>query len=133
MRRNIFIKSVENNHVNKTEIMGLPEILKDTRFNTFFSFVLGIGLICILRPQCSGTDCNVNKAPAEKDFDKYVYRMGSNACYEFKTEIIKCPPSGAIEAFQQNMPLDKRQDTEAFRDQFARRSPIVAHCATISS
>ena len=109
--------------------MGLPEILKDTRFNTFFSFVLGIGIICILRPQCSGPDCNINKPPAEKDFDKYVYRMGNNSCYEFKTEIMKCPPSGAVEAFQQRAANDK----EAFRDQFARRSTIVAHCATISS
>ena len=109
--------------------MGLPEILKDTRFNTFFSFVLGIGLICILRPMCSGTDCNINKPPAEKDFDKFVYRMGSNSCYEFKTEIMKCPPSGAVEAFGQQ--LDN--DTDAFRDQFSRRGTIVAHCATISS
>jgi hypothetical protein len=109
--------------------MGLLEILKDTRFNTFFSFVLGIGIICILRPMCSGSDCNVNKPPTEKDFDKFVYRMGSSACYEFKTEIMKCPPSGAVEAFQQRSTNDK----EAFRDQFARRSTIVAHCATISS
>jgi hypothetical protein len=109
--------------------MGLPEILKDTRFNTFFSFVLGIGIICILRPMCSGPDCNINKPPAEKDFDKFVYRMGSNSCYEFKTEIMKCPPSGAIEAFEQH----SSPDTDAFRDQFARRSTIVAHCAKISS
>lgn len=113
--------------------MGLPEILKDTRFNTFFSFMLGIGLICILRPQCSGPDCNVNKAPAEKDFDKYVYRMGNNSCYEFKTEIVKCPSSGAVEAFQQNRPNNEDEDTDAFRDQFSRRNTIVAHCASISS
>lgn len=110
--------------------MGLPEILKDTRFNTFFSFVLGIGIICILRPMCSGPDCNINKPPAEKDFDKYVYRMGSNSCYEFKTEIMKCPPSGAVEAFEQN---SSNTDTDSFRDQFARRSTIVAHCAKLSS
>lgn len=113
--------------------MGLPEILKDTRFNTFFSFVLGIGLICILRPMCSGPDCNINKPPAEKDFDKYVYRMGNNACYEFKTEIMNCPSSGAIEAFQQNPSQYGNEDNDAFRDQFARRSTIVAHCATRSS
>ena len=112
--------------------MGLPEILKDTRFNTFFSFVLGIGIICILRPMCSGPDCNITKPPAEKDFDKFVYRMGNNACYEFKTEIVKCPSSGAIEAFQQNPPTGGKEDADAFRDQFARRRTIVAHCATRS-
>ena len=113
--------------------MGLPEILKDTRFNTFFSFVLGIGIICIIRPMCSGSDCNINKAPAEKDFDKYVYRLGNNSCYEFKTEILKCPPSGAVEAFQQESNNNTFDDTDAFRDQFARRSTIVAHCATRTS
>ena len=113
--------------------MGLPEILKDTRFNTFFSFVLGIGIICMLRPMCSGAECNVNKPPAETDFDKYVYRMGGGSCYEFKTEIVKCPPSGAVEAFQQKSSNNMMEDTDSFRDQFARRSTIVAHCATISS
>lgn len=112
--------------------MGLPEILKDTRFNTFFSFVLGIGLICILRPMCSGSECNINKAPAEKDFDKYIYRMGNSSCYEFKSDIVKCPSSGAVEAFQQNNLIGSDYDTEAFRDQFARRDTIVAHCATRS-
>ena len=81
--------------------MGLPEILKDTRFNTFFSFILGIGLICIFRPMCSGPDCNTNKPPAEKDFDKYVYRMEGGKCYEFKTNIVQCPSSGTVEAFTQ--------------------------------
>jgi len=84
----------------------------------------------MLRPQCTGSDCNVNKPPSEKDFDKFVYRMGNNSCYEFKTEIMKCPSSGAVEAFEQNRSKD---DADAFRDQFARRSTIVAHCATRSS
>jgi hypothetical protein len=80
--------------------MGLLNILHDHKFNTFFSFILGIGIICLFRPICTGDECNVNKAPAEKDFDKYVYRMGGK-CYAFKTEITACPPSGAIEAFQE--------------------------------
>jgi len=113
--------------------MGLPEILKDTRFNTFFSFILGIGIICIFRPMCSGSDCNINKPPVENDFDKYVYRMGSDSCYEFKTEVTKCPSSGAIEAFEQSSSTTTTGDSDSFRDQFARRSTIIAHCAKISS
>jgi len=80
--------------------MGLLNILHDQKFNTFFSFILGIGIICLFRPICTGDECNVNKAPAERDFDKYDYRMGGK-CYAFKTEIAACPPSGAIEAFQE--------------------------------
>ena len=108
--------------------MGLLEILHDARFNTFFSFVIGIGLVCMLRPMCSGSDCTINKAPAEKDFDKYVYRMGNSSCYEFKTEIVPCPASGAVEAFKEYSQSAEKED-EAFRDQFARRNTIVAHSA----
>jgi hypothetical protein len=114
--------------------MGLLEILHDARFNTFFSFIIGIGLICILRPMCSGGDCSINKPPEEKDFDKYVYRMGNSSCYEFKTEIVACPASGAVEAFKvcPYQSSENREDDAAFRDQFNRRDTIVAHCATIS-
>ena len=79
--------------------MGLLHILQDKKFNTLFSFVLGLGIVCIMRPICKGTDCQINKAPQDPEFDKYVYRMGSK-CYEFKTKITPCPPSGAIEAFK---------------------------------
>ena len=99
----------------KQESMSVLDFLQDKKFNAFFSFVVGVGIICIFRPMCSGSDCNVMKAPAEKDFDQYVYRMGTGECYEFKTEIVKCPASGAIEAF-----LD-----DNVKGQFAtRRSPI---------
>jgi hypothetical protein len=90
--------------------MGLLNLLHDKRFNTFFSFVVGIGLICILRPMCTGPDCVITKPPSEADFDKNVYRMGGGQCYEFKTEIVDCPASGAIEAFQ---------------DQFSRRKSVL--------
>jgi hypothetical protein len=99
--------------------MGLLNLMHDARFNTFFSFVVGIGLICILRPMCTGPDCVATKPPSEADFDKHVYRMGGGKCYEFKTEVADCPPSGAIEAFK-TMP-----GTFLTHDQFSRRtSPI---------
>ena len=79
--------------------MKINSILHDEKFNYFFSLILGVGLICILRPMCSGKECQVSKPPLEKDFDKYVYRLGEK-CYEFKTKIVKCPESGAIEAFK---------------------------------
>jgi hypothetical protein len=80
--------------------MNLQKLLHDNNFNVFFSLVVGIGLMCILRPMCTGKDCIVSKPPSEKDFDKYVYRMGGSTCYEFKTEVVECPSSGAIEAFE---------------------------------
>jgi hypothetical protein len=79
--------------------MNLQKLLKDENFSIFFSIILGIGIVCILYPVCSGKDCGtIVKPPSEKDFDQYVYRMGEK-CYEFKTEVVECV-SGAIEAFE---------------------------------
>jgi hypothetical protein len=105
--------------------MGLLNFLKDERFSVFFSFVLGVGLICMLRPICSGSECNVTKPPAEKDFDKYVYRMSGGKCYEFKSEIIECPSSGTIEAFRE---CSTMSNTESFRDDFSRRTTPIRRC-----
>ena len=103
--------------------MGLLNFLKDERFSVFFSFVLGVGLICVFRPICSGSECNVSKPPAEQDFDKYVYRMSGGKCYEFKSEIVECPSSGTIEAFRECM-----TNTESFRDNFSRRNTPIKRC-----
>lgn len=105
--------------------MGIMNILKDDRFDMFFSFIVGVGIICILKPMCTGTECNVTKAPAEKDFEKYVYRMGGGKCFEFKTEVTECPSSGAIEAFRV---CPNSQKEEAFHDQFTRRSSPIKRC-----
>lgn len=106
--------------------MGLIDFLKDERFNLFFSIMLGIGLVCLFKPKCSGPDCAIMKPPSEKDFDKYVYRMGGGKCYEFKSEIIECPSSGAIEAFRESSTTIKKK--EGFRDEFSRRISQISEC-----
>jgi hypothetical protein len=105
--------------------MGILSFLNDERFNVFFSFILGVGVICIIRPLCKGNDCNITKAPSDKDFEKYVYKMGGGKCYEFKSNVVECPSSGTIEAFRecQNM-----QQKESFRDQFSRRDSPIKRC-----
>jgi hypothetical protein len=105
--------------------MGLLNFLNDERFNVFFSFVLGVGLICILRPLCSGSECDIEKPPLDKDFDKYVYKMGGGKCYEFKSEVVECPVSGTIEAFRE---CSFSAKYEPFRDQFSRRNTPIMRC-----
>ena len=106
--------------------MALLDFLKDARFNVFFSFVLGIGIVCIMRPMCTGSECNVVKAPGEKDFDTYAYRMGKGKCFEFKSEVVECPSSGgAIEAFRE---CNLGRDDEGFRDGFSRRESPIMRC-----
>jgi len=105
--------------------MGILRFLQDKRFDTFFSVILGIGIICMIRPVCEGKECTLRKAPQEKDFDKFVYRMGSK-CYQFKTKIVSCPASGAVEAFQQPLHAQHIQEASQASDAFSRRpTPIV--------
>lgn len=106
--------------------MNISKLLNDSKFNVFFSFILGIGIVCIFRPICSGSECNIEKPPVETDFDKFVYRMGGGKCYEYKSEIVKCPSSGTIEAFRE-CSLNKKS-LETFRDQFARRDTPIKRC-----
>ena len=102
--------------------MGIIKFINDQRFNVFFSLMLGIGVVALFRPICSGSECNVSKAPTENDFDKYVYRMGGSKCYEFKTEIVECPSSGTIEAFREC------RDNEYSHDTFSRRNTPIKRC-----
>lgn len=88
------------------------DILKSPKFGAFFSFMLGIGLVCLFRPICQGAECNIMKPPAINEFNGYVYKMGKD-CYEFNTEITDCPQSGSI---------------EAFRDEFSRRDTPIRRC-----
>jgi hypothetical protein len=104
--------------------MGVLSFLKDERFSVFFSFVLGLGLVCMFRPQCKDGECDVLKPPTDKDFEKYVYKL-SQKCYEFKSEIVECPSSGTVEAFRQ---CSAGQMDEPFRDQFSRRDSPIKRC-----
>ena len=104
--------------------MNILKLLNDEKFNVFFSLALGIGIICMIRPMCQGSDCDVKKPPSEKDFDKYVYRLTSGQCYEFKTSITECPASGTIEAFRECSQVQK----EPFRDEFQRRETPIQQC-----
>ena len=47
--------------------------------------------------------------------------MSGSKCYEFKTEIIECPSSGAVEAFRECY----NEDTH---DKFSRRGTPIKRC-----
>lgn len=115
----------------------LLKMLNDNKFNVFFSFMLGLGIVCIFRPMCAGKECQLEKPPISKEFDKYVYRMGSK-CIEFKPEIMECPVSGAIEAFREKINNthnsikpsngNNKRIEESYRDSFSRRQSIITRC-----
>jgi hypothetical protein len=75
------------------------EIMKTENFNIFFSFVLGLGIVAMLRPICKGNACAINKAPPVKDWDGAVYRLGAD-CYEYKAVPVQCPPEGSQDIYE---------------------------------
>ena len=76
------------------------EVLKTEKFAMIFSFILGFGLIAMAYPMCKGDKCFVKKAPSAQEMKETTYRLGSK-CYQFKPEIVSCPATGVIEAFEE--------------------------------
>jgi hypothetical protein len=77
----------------------LVDILKDPRFNTFFSFLMGVFIILLMRPICKGEECFSYKAPPVKEIKEHAYKIGY-ICYKFVPKETKCPMTGVVEPFQ---------------------------------
>ena len=76
------------------------QILNTEEFCLMFSFVLGLSLMTFIMPLCKGDECIVKKAPSVEEIKESTYRIGSK-CYQFRSEILKCPATGVVEAFEQ--------------------------------
>ena len=72
--------------------------LKSETFNVIGSFIIGMGIIAVLKPVCKGTECIIQKAPSVSEVVGSTYQIGSK-CYQFKTTQIDCPERGIIEPF----------------------------------
>lgn len=77
----------------------LADILKDKRFDTFFSFLMGVFIILLARPICKGDSCFSFKSPSVKIIKEHSYKIG-DTCYNFVPQDIKCPMNGVVEPFQ---------------------------------
>lgn len=74
-------------------------VLKTSKFDIIFSFIVGFAIMSLTIPLCKGEECYVKKAPSIDEMKTSTFRIGSK-CYQFKPEILTCPKSGTIEAFQ---------------------------------
>jgi hypothetical protein len=81
----------------------LADILKDPRFNTVFSFLMGVFIILLVRPICKGDACFSYKAPPVKEIQESAYKIG-DTCYRFIPKETKCPVTGVVEPFQWTAP-----------------------------
>lgn len=76
------------------------EFLKTERFNIIFSFIIGLGLMSLFKPECHGNECRIQKAPPYEEVKTSTYQLGRE-CYQFQAEPITCPATGVIEPFEQ--------------------------------
>ncbi len=74
-------------------------VLKTTKFDIIFSVVVGFAIMSLTIPICKGEECLIKKAPSVEEMKKSTFKVGSK-CYQFKAETMKCPATGAIEAFE---------------------------------
>jgi hypothetical protein len=88
----------------------LIDILKDKRFDTMFSFLMGIFVILLIRPICKGDNCFSFKAPPIKTIKEHSYKVGET-CYKFAPKDVKCPLTGVVEPFQWSMKMSRNAST----------------------
>jgi hypothetical protein len=72
-------------------------ILKDKKFNYFFSFLVGLFLATLLRrTSCSpGKPCLLYKAPPMKELQTNTYKIGEK-CFRFHAVEKTCPQDDSI-------------------------------------
>ena len=75
------------------------EFLKTERFSMIASFILGLGLMALLKPECKGAECKIVKAPPLDEVTTSTYQLGAK-CYQFRTQPIDCPKDSIIEPFE---------------------------------
>ena len=63
------------------------EFLRTKNFHLFFSFLLGIFVILIVRPICKGDDCIIHINPDMKELSTSTYQIGSK-CYTFSPQAV---------------------------------------------
>ena len=73
--------------------------LKTDSFDNVFSFILALGCMALLKPICTGKECQIQKAPPLDEIKGTTYQIGSK-CYQFEVQHKECPETGAIEPFQ---------------------------------
>jgi hypothetical protein len=76
----------------------LADVIKDKRFNLFFSFVIGLFVAVLLRPQFHKDKSTFFKTPPMKELRDNAYMVGKK-CYKFRPDEVECPLDGVIEPF----------------------------------
>jgi hypothetical protein len=63
--------------------------VKSEKYSLAFSFILGVGIMAVLKPVCKDADCLKREPANPEEVAKTTYQIGSK-CYQFKTRDAAC-------------------------------------------
>jgi hypothetical protein len=69
--------------------MYLDKFVHSTTGKYMMSILLGIGLACIFRTVCKGTECHILTAPSLTELENNIYTY-DNKCYTFEKKGVEC-------------------------------------------
>lgn len=69
--------------------MYLDKFVHSITGKYMMSVLLGIGLACIFRSVCKGTECRTLSAPALSELENNIYKF-DNKCYKFERNMVAC-------------------------------------------
>jgi len=72
--------------------------VKSEKYSLAFSFIVGVGIMAVLKPVCRDVDCTKKKGANPEEIQKRSYQIGDK-CYKFGMRHTECPSEGVIEAF----------------------------------
>jgi hypothetical protein len=65
------------------------EFIRSKNYQIFFSFLLGLFIVLVVRPSCKNESCIKHINPSSQDISASTYQLGSK-CYQFKYESVAC-------------------------------------------
>ena len=74
------------------------DFVKSEKYSLAFSFIVGVGIMAVLKPACRDIDCTKKKGANPEEVMATTYQIGDK-CYQFKVRDTECPSQGVIEAF----------------------------------
>jgi hypothetical protein len=76
--------------------------VKSEKYSLAFSFIVGVGIMAVLKPGCREKDCTAKRGANPEEVTSATYQIG-NKCYQFKVRDTECPSEGVVEAFRASM------------------------------
>jgi hypothetical protein len=64
--------------------------VKSEKYSLAFSFIVGVGIMAVLKPTCREKDCSKKEAANPEEVTKTTYQIGDK-CYQFKVRDTECP------------------------------------------